>query len=174
MEEEVKPPRKAMDRGVIIGVVAIVINLITVSVYMYQASIMQTQQHAAAWPYLEWLPSFNEEQYFIEISNNGIGPALIKSTRYVVNGQEFPNIDSVFIKLIGTDYFPHLTSTVQNRVLPPGKSIRLFQINDSKWAGIIFDAMRKQKFEFEICYESIYGDQWTCKGVDVAESRCTK
>jgi hypothetical protein len=175
MEEEAKietPATPKRDIGLWVGIMAIAINIITVSVYMYQAHIMQTQQHASAWPYLEWLPSFNEETYYIEITNNGIGPAIIKNVDIRLDDTHYATIDSLFVQLIGTDYFPHYTSTVQNRVLPAGKSIRIFQVNDTKWAGTIFSEMRKHEFKLSICYESIYGDAWTSEGREVTESKC--
>jgi hypothetical protein len=168
--EKSKPKRR--DIGLWIGIVAVVINIITVSVYMFQAHIMQTQQHASAWPYLEWLPSFNEETYYIEITNNGIGPAIIKNVAIELDGKKFPTIDSLFVELVGTSYFPHYISTVQNRVMPPGKSIRLFQINNEKWVGTVYSEIRKHEFKMSICYESIYGDSWTSLGMEVVESEC--
>jgi len=175
MEDEVKTEDKKpekRDLGLWIGIMAIIINIITVSVYMYQAHIMQTQQHASAWPYLEWLPSFNEETYFIEITNNGIGPAIIKNVDIQLDGKPKVNIDSLFVELMGTAYFPHLTSTVQNRVLPPGKSIRLFQIDNDKWAGTVFSKMAEHRFTMRICYASIYGDSWFTEGITVVQSKC--
>lgn len=175
MEEEVKSETTASpkrDIGLWIGIMAIVINIITVSVYMYQAHIMQTQQHTSAWPYLEWLPSFNEETYYIEITNNGIGPAIVKNVSIELDGKPFPTIDSLFVQLIGTSYFPHYVSTVQNRVMPPGKSIRLFQINSEKWVDTVYSEMRKHELKLSICYESIYGDAWTSEGIEVIKSRC--
>jgi hypothetical protein len=175
MEEEDKIEKgkpKRRDIGLWIGIMAIVINIITVSVYMYQAHIMQTQQHASAWPYLEWLPSFNEETYYIEITNNGIGPAIIKNVAIELDGKTFPTIDSLFLELVGTSYFPHYISTVQNRVMPPGKSIRIFQINNAKWAGTVYSEFGKHEFKMSICYESIYGDAWTSEGMEVVESTC--
>jgi hypothetical protein len=161
-----------VDKGLFIGLFAILVNIITVTVYMYQANIMRIQQHASAWPYLEWLPSYNEDQYSIAVSNNGIGPALIQSVELKLNGQPMPNIDAVFEVIMGTSYFPHLISTIENRVLPANASLKLFEINDDQWAGKVFAAMQANKFEFEICYQSIYGDAWTCKGTQVIESTC--
>ncbi len=175
MEEETKnttSPKR--DIGLWVGIMAIVINIITVSVYMYQANIMQAQQHASAWPYLEWLPSFNEETYYIEITNNGIGPAIIKNVVIELDGKPFPTIDSLFVQLIGTSHFPHYVSTLQNRVMPPGKSIRLFQTNSEKGAYAIYNEMQKHEFKLSICYESIYGDAWTSMGIEVTESKCVK
>lgn len=172
MKSKKETKRKA-DTGLIVGIIAIVINIITVTVYMYQASIMQRQQHASAWPYLEWLPTFNEIDGFkIELSNNGTGPALIKSVTIKVNGQKVENMDSLCVKLIGTDYFPHLIGTVQNRVLPPGRTIKSITVENPEWAGKLFLALQNNIFEYEICYESIYGDQWICKGTTVVEGTC--
>jgi hypothetical protein len=164
--------KSKIDTGIWIGLVAIVINVITVSVYMYQAQIMQSQQHASAWPYLEWLTSYNEEQCYIEIANNGIGPAIITTVAVKVNGKQMDNMDSLFTNLIGTTRFPHLTSTVQNRVLPAGKTIRIFQVNNEIWAGKVFMALQASHFELEICYESIYGESWTCSGTNVVKGKC--
>ncbi|WP_416866005.1 MAG: hypothetical protein ACMVP2_27575 [Imperialibacter sp.] len=165
--------KRRADKGLIVGVIAIAINIITVSVYVYQARIMQTQQHASAWPYLEWLAKFNEETgYKLEVKNNGIGPAIIKSVSIRINNKELANLDSMFVQLIGTDYFPHVTSPIQNRVLPPGESMLAFDVKDSEWSEKLYSAVGKVNFEYEICYESIYGDQWTCKGTEVVESKC--
>ena len=174
MEDQNQTEKKTEKRdiGLWIGIMAIVINIITVSVYMYQAHIMQEQQHASAWPYVEWLPSFNEETYFIEITNNGIGPAILKQVEIQLDGKPLTNIDSLFKQLIGTAYFPHLTSTVQNRVLPSGKSIRLFQIDDDKWAHAVFNKMQQHEFNMSICYASIYGETWRSEGINVVKSAC--
>lgn len=163
---------KRIDPGVWIGISAVLINIITVAVYVYQARIMQQQQHTSAWPYVEWLPSFNEETYFMEISNNGIGPAIINNVQIELNGEKMESIDLLFEKLLGTSYFPHITSTIKNRVLPAGKSLRLFQINDQKWAGQVFVALQKQSFTISICYSSIYGDSWVSTGINVSSGPC--
>jgi hypothetical protein len=161
-----------INAGVAIGLIAIVINVITVSVYMYQANIMQKQQHASAWPYLEWLLIFNEESGLrLEVKNNGVGPAIVKHVDVRLKGETL-KIDSLFTELIGTDYFPHLTSLIENRVLPAGGSIKPFHISNLEWAVKVHQALQEQKFELRICYESIYGDQWVSSGTRVEEKAC--
>ncbi len=161
-----------LNAGVIIGVIAILINVITVSVYIYQANIMQKQQHASAWPYLEWLLIFNEEDGLrLEVKNNGVGPAIIKQT-LVRLGDKTIALDSLFSQLIDTDYFPHVTSPIQNRVLPAGASITPFKISNIEWAGKVNHALQARSFKLKICYESIYGDQWVSSGTTVEETIC--
>jgi hypothetical protein len=160
------------DLAVVIGVVALVINIITVLVYMYQAKIMQSQQRASAWPHVEWLLVFNEEQGLkLELRNNGIGPALIKQTKVTLNGETLL-MHSLFVRLMGTDYFPHLTASINNRVLSPQNSIKPFQISDPMWAAKVYTELTSKKFEFSVCYESIYGDKWTTYGTEVVEGVC--
>jgi hypothetical protein len=161
-----------IDAGVAIGLIAIAINVITVSVYMYQANIMQKQQHASAWPYVEWLLIFNEEKGLsLVVKNNGVGPAIIKQTS-VRLGEKPIALDSLLSELVGTDYFPHLTSPIQNRVLPAGASIKPFEISNIEWAGKVYHALQARSFELKICYESIYGDQWVSSGTKVEETVC--
>ena len=161
--------KRRLDTGVIIGLIAILINLITVSVYIYQARIMREQLHASSWPYLEWLMVFNEETGLkLELTNNGVGPALIKDVSMKLNGKKIKS-DSLFIELLGTNSFPHLTSRIDNRVLSSQNSIRLFQVVNSEWAQKIYLKLNSSNFEFYVCYESIYGDRWTTTGTNVTE-----
>ncbi len=161
-----------LDAGVAIGLIAIIINVITVSVYMYQANIMQKQQHASAWPYLEWLLIYNQDDGLkLEVKNNGVGPAIVKNAIAKINGEPIL-LDSLFSRVIGTNNFPRLTSVIQNRVLPANASIRPFQIKNIEWAEKIYYELVAQKFEFKICYESIYGEQWVSSGTTVEKKAC--
>jgi hypothetical protein len=56
----------------------VIINIITVTVYIQQAKIMWQQLHASVWPHLECLASYNESGFYLEIENTGVGPAIIK------------------------------------------------------------------------------------------------
>lgn len=170
MRERTKQAR--LNTGVIIGTIAILINVIAVSVYMYQANIMQKQQYASAWPYLEWLLIFNEETGLrLEVKNNGVGPAIVKHIDVRLRGEP-SNMDSLFSQLIGTSQFPHVTSLIKNRVLPAGGSIKPFQISNLEWASKTYQALKEQQFELRICYESIYGDQWVGSGTRVKNKLC--
>lgn len=157
----------------IVAVIAVVINIITVSVYVYQARIMQSQQNASVWPYLEWRGVYNQNDgYILRIKNNGIGPALIKKATFKVGSRFMSHPDSLLVSVLGTDRFPHLTGNAENRVLPAGESIVMISIKDSKFSELLYMYQHQNKFGFEICYESIYEDAWVTTGVVVNESNC--
>ena len=152
--------------------IAIAINIITVSVYVYQTNIMQLQQYASVWPYLEWRALYNQDDGFrLLVSNNGVGPALIKNQTMRLDGEEIV-LDTLFSRLLDTTYFPHLISEIQNRVLPPGESINMITIKDERWSELFAYRLSESSFEMEICYESIFKEQWICKGTEVVEGNC--
>lgn len=179
-EENLKPtapgvlakPRR-LDSGLMIGLSAIAINIITVFIYMYQANLMLQQQHTAVWPYVEWLPSMNEKDgYYIEVKNTGVGPALIKNVKMKLNGKEIGGLGELFEGLIGTSNIPCYISTLNKRVLSANASIRPFHIPNFTLALRVDSAMRANDFELIVCYESIYGEKWACRGTEVAEGDC--
>ncbi|MEM1406439.1 MAG: hypothetical protein AAGG59_06670 [Bacteroidota bacterium] len=173
MDKQQQPEKKKRDLGLIMAIIAITINLVTVSIYIYQARIMSKQQELAAWPYLEWRSIYNEaDGMSLIVRNNGIGPALVKNTEMRLSGEIMVNQDSLFIQLLGTTRFPHLVGNIENRVLPAGESVKLIQIKDGEYAEKVFHYMLDRNFEFDICFESIYGDRWKCKGLEVIEGGC--
>ncbi len=172
-KESARPPRKPIDRGLVVGLMAIVINITTVSVYVYQTRIMQREQHASVWPYLEWRVIYNQEDGFaLQVANKGVGPALIKSSAIRLEGEEISELDTLVQRMVGETYFPHLRSSVENRVLPAGESINLIRSENLRWSEQLFAAFATRDFEWTICYESIYGEQWQCHGTEVVKSNC--
>lgn len=166
--------RFKLDTGIAIGLAAILINIITVSVYMVQANIMKKQQHASAWPYVEWLLIYNQEEGLrLEVKNNGVGPAIIRKATFLLNGQPMP-LDSMLSQAAGTTNFPRLTAVLENRVIPANGMIRPFQIKKIEWAERMYYETLSEKLELKICYESIYGEQWVSVGTQVEKKACDR
>lgn len=165
--------KSKINTGLLVGIIAIVINIITASVYIYQTQIMQSQQHASVWPYLEWRSYYNDFDGFgLRIKNNGVGPALIKSSQLSVDGKNIEVLDSLFVAVLGTTQFPHITSNIDNRVIPAGESVMLVRTKNLEWGAKLYYKLQEHQFEMNICYESIYGDQWTCSGLEVEDGKC--
>lgn len=172
MEEPTPNKPRKIDTGLVIGLLAVVINIITVTVYIQQAKIMRQQLHASVWPHLECLPSYNESGFYLEIENTGVGPAIIKGVEMKILGRPVASLDSVFYHAIGTDSFPHYVSTVENRVIAAGQKIKPFDVKDSTYAKKLYQGLRKVGFEYHVCYESIYGEAWKVFGTEVVEGGC--
>jgi hypothetical protein len=167
-------PKKKIDTGLLVGLIAIGISIATLSVYIYQARIMQVQQHASVWPYVEW-GTANVDGFYIEVFNKGIGPALIKKAAFRLDGKEVKNLDSLFDKLLGKDRekMSYVTSYIEGRVMAAGESFRPFQISDKRLGQKVDSAFYSRKTRLEICFCSIYNDCWINKGIgEVIEGDC--
>jgi len=108
----------------------------------------------------------------IIVKNNGVGPALIKSSQMSIGDDKFENFAEVFRNLFGTDRLPYLSGKVDNRVLPPGEEIKVLEITRDSVDEVVHYTLLKKQFELKICYESVYGDQWTSYGTNVEEGDC--
>ena len=175
MKEKLPAVRK-FDNGTIIGLAAILINLVTVSVYMYQAHIMQKQQHTSVLPYIEWLYSNAGNEFVISVENKGIGPAFIKNVTMKLDDEEIGSNSALFKKLLGTSSFSFINSTVERRVISPGEKVEMVHVYDSAQAKAIDSLLlwnnSPHKFALEICYCSVYNDCWTTDGTTSKESSC--
>lgn len=163
--------KKKLNVALLIAILALAINIITASIYIYQASIMREEQHAAVWPHIEWGMSYIQDEGFsIRVKNNGVGPALISEANMKFNGQEVPGLDSLLRLAIdtATRKIPHLSGVVENRVLSAGESIKLIKVEAGFWAELLYyNLTSKNEFEYSIYYESIYGQKWVSKGFEV-------
>lgn len=174
MPEGTKTPRKIKTES-IVAFAAIFVSIATLMVYLYQAHIMQKQQHTSVWPYVEWLFNNEKNQFYITVENKGIGPALIKSARLELNGKQMRGNSEFFKVLLGNSNFKFSNSTVEGRVLSPGEKVELFHIYDSAKARAVDSLLRnssEHEFSLFICYCSVYDDCWTTDGITILESKC--
>ena len=166
--------KRKIETGLIVGIIAIAINVITVSIYIYQADIMKTQQHASVWPYVEWVSDYNQiEGYHLHMENNGVGPALIKEVSISYNDEEIEALDTLVARVLGTTDIPHLINELNSKkVLPAGERHNFLIIKNFKWSEQFYYILYQNKLKMSICYESIYGDQWVSIGTDVESGNC--
>lgn len=175
--------KKGIRTELIIAISAIVISLATLCVYIYQARIMihqaelmQSQQHFSVWPHVESSTSVSSKngvpvEAFLEVENKGIGPAIVKKIEVRLNGKIIKN-NQLVPTLLGTDTLNVSTSAVENRVIAPGEKIRAFYLTDSQLILKLATIIQKQKFEYIICYCSVYDDCWTSNGTKVVAGKC--
>lgn len=175
MEEENSKRSFKLKTEYIVALSAIFVSIATLAVYMYQANIMQNQLHTSVWPYVQWSYSNVGKEFYLVVENKGIGPALIKSTRMTLDGNEMGSNSDLFKTLLGNSEFDFINSSVNGTVISPGEKVELFHIYDSasakKLDSLIIQSS-SHKFKYTVCYCSVYGDCWTTNGWDVLESKC--
>ena len=153
MEERVQEPKtRKIDTSLLVGLTAIFISVATLGVYIYQAKIMQSQLHTAVWPYIESSTS-NYQSFYLEVTNKGIGPAIIKNSTWYVNDKEAKSLEEFFELLLGEKKkkMMVISSYVNGRVMSAGESFKPFQVIDSTNMHLVDSAFRTQNVRFEIC-----------------------
>ncbi len=148
----------------VIALMAVIIGLLTMFVYIYQANIMSKQMHAAAWPYLEVSFSSSDNSFLISVQNKGVGPAIIKSAYITADNIRFSEnqkkIDSLMEAITGKKHVLTGYTNIRSRVLSPGDQIAFAEFKDSTTAAMVMPALAKHKVQLTICYCSIYEECW--------------
>ncbi len=152
-----------------VGLSAVLISIVAVGVSAYEASLIRSSQHAAAWPNIQlnrsmfysdgengeriWTLTFNAE-------NVGVGPALIKDFKVTVDGEAYPTWGAA-IKTLDEDAdgLAYGQSSINGTTVPVGRTVQMFQIRHPTLARELYDAM--DSLDFKACYCSIFGDCWT-------------
>ena len=176
--ESDRKPRKRLNTEMIVAIAAIVVSIMTLFVYIYQARIMMDQQHTSVWPYVEWtMTRYNEEaqEFYISVINKGVGPALVKETHLYLGDTlyTFGEYRKFMANLIGEgnrDALWIMYSVVDNRVLAPGEEVKIFHVKN--WKDVRIPAFDFKRITYDICYCSIYDDCWTTDGTISKEGGC--
>lgn len=167
-----KAPR--FDRSDFISLLAVLISLGALGVSLYEARIlreqqqlMQEQQAASVWPYLEHeiVYTYDTEKAGVQfaIANKGVGPARIDTAVIRLQGQTIEDYSA--LSNILRDFFPPDTPFTLSYASPSGvlsadETYRILQVSSPRFPGDA-EYYRKIQLDFQLCYCSIYSDCWT-------------
>jgi hypothetical protein len=169
-----EPPKWKIRSEWVVAFSAVLVSILTLFVYMYQARIMMEQQHASVWPYLEWtITNSAGTELYLSVSNKGTGPAIVKNTELKLDGKIISARD--LVKTLMGDRADSLWvfySQVDLRVLAPGDEIRLFQVKTDNGVRLPKQPSVSKRILYTICYCSVYKDCWTSYGLNVEEDNC--
>jgi hypothetical protein len=164
-----------LDRSDILALSALLISGIALIVSIYEANIMKEQQkimfdqqQAAVWPYVDGHInySFQENSFFISYTliNKGVGPAIIKNGRLIVNDKPLREFEDGIREAV-SPFFPEniipsvSLSLVENKVLSPGEQYQVIKLSSDRFDGDLFLA-ENLAISYDACFCSIYDDWW--------------
>ena len=156
----------------ILSVSAILIGLMTLIVYFIQTRLIIDQQHAGVWPCIE-ITGTNyggkfQQVFKVNITNKGIGPALIKKVVIKYKGKtyrEFSNVYDVAFKSGNYEM-----SSLEGRTMASNETVNPINIPISK-EGYRFSRMfyNHDSIQTKVYYQSVYGKCYVSSGVDAKE-----
>ena len=182
-EEQPKSPR--FDRSDLLSILAVIVSLSALGVSVYEAGIlreqsalMQEQQKAAVWPYMEVVGSYSYNER-VEVKyafkNKGVGPAKIAVYKMSINGEEFSNYEEIsafFKKLLPGAKDLSVVAGGLGGVVAADEKVEVFYLNVDGYPGA-YDIIRDLDIKYEFCYCSIYDDCWYLNSnIDEPETGC--
>lgn len=173
MEDNQNGNIKKIKPELLIALIAVLISFSTLFVYLYQSSIMKTQQKMSVWPHVTFGPSWSSDHLTIDLINKGVGPAIIKNVSIAIDNNQIDGIHEIMNFVPDTLKSEYIySSTWPGQVIMSGEKIQLFQNRNPPTIKYLLELMNEEKLKITICYCSIYQDCWTSNGIEVMEDRC--
>jgi hypothetical protein len=165
----------------LIALGALLISTVAAASSAYQTYVIRKQFSATVWPYLTFITSSSVDKYFeLDVSNAGIGPALIFSaviTRdgKVVERPAAPTAQPAIAAAIDAERTEAKADEVKARargtasmtastlfsgdVISAGAKLELLRVDGKFLARRVMAHARR--FDLTLCYCSLLGDCWT-------------
>lgn len=159
----------------LVAICALITSAMAVFMAWDQGSVMRAQQHGSVYPVLQ-VDGFVRDNgkatsLGINVSNSGVGPALIESVEFYVNDEKTESFD-VYLDALPRGYALDYAA-ISGRALAPGDSVTAISI---QWPNNAFDRSTISRVQadsdtwsLEICYCSVFDRCW--KTTEIGQSR---
>ena len=161
-----------------LAIAAVLISAVTAAALIYQTRVIGDQFAATIWPYLSVGATYDTSGETIEVTNDGVGPALIRSAQLFVDGRAVrawndylkvlrhdPKLRKIFLraetayKAGRVDATVRMSSIGPSSTLRPGESQRLLRIDLPEIVPT--QELVKHSVALDFCYCSLNGSCWT-------------
>src|SRR5579863_2155170 len=79
-----------------IAIAALLVSALTAATLIYQTRVIGHQFAASTWPYLSVSTTLDPQAISLDLANDGLGPALIRSAQLTVDGRPLPSWNAYF------------------------------------------------------------------------------
>ena len=148
-----------------------------------QTEVLQEQLGAQVWPYVSLTEGLSGDTARIGISNDGLGPAILRSLSVAVDGVQRSSYTAMLHAVLGPDMVKRsprgarLGFTIDNgvvgSVMRPGDDSLGFSLTSKRFAPALLQAYRR--ITFRVCYCAIIpGKCWLVESGARSEPRPQK
>jgi hypothetical protein len=161
-----------------IALCALLISAVAAGASAYQTYVIRQQYSATVWPYLTFITSSSTGRYFeLDVSNAGIGPALIRTAVVTRDGRPIKAAASPNAPVaLGVAIEPERTaaqkeeartharsnltisSIVRGDVIPAGSKLELLRVEGEPLVSDVVAHARR--VDLRLCYCSLLGTCW--------------
>ena len=166
----------------LVGLSAMVVGVGSLIVVLYQTQLMRQSQHASALPYLMIALHSNQDYVGMLVSNDGVGPALIRDVRVEQPGRAITGDAYDFYTSLHPDSGRlSVERIVPGRLIPAGATAQVLALSGDAPSRAAFLGELLRSFNvvgiprswyalvhvdhpgtavLAITYESVYGERW--------------
>jgi hypothetical protein len=181
---ETAPPvnERALRLDFIVAIAALLISALTAGALLYQTRVISREYAAAIWPYISVAATYDPNGETIEVVNDGLGPALIRSTQLSVDGKAVsswndylralarePQIRAIFLRsrqafISGSPVRLNITMTSigPSTTIRGGESVTLLKLSFGEAVPVVvMQELLRHPITIDFCYCSLNGSCWT-------------
>jgi hypothetical protein len=142
----------------VIAIVAVVASVGALILGSYTAVLERRHDSASVWPHLELGITYTPQTAGMQVSNSGVGPAIVQSVIVSADGRPLRSWPEAFKILLDAPVRKYSSSSVGDRVIRAGETVNWFALPSDVLPADI--QARLSRIVIEICYASVYDEHW--------------
>jgi hypothetical protein len=158
----------------VVAFCALLISTVAAVATVYQTHVIARQFSATVWPYLSFDLTTSPAQLELDVRNDGLGPAIVRSVTITWQGKRESSLETLFALLASeprsrkaTAAFrrKHQTATLtmstpeRGMVVPANSMHTLLRLDGSELVQNFRSGL--PRLDITLCYCSLTGDCWT-------------
>jgi len=147
---------------ILIAVCALLMSTLATGASWWQSRVVATQLSSQVWPYVAISTTTGPNGLELNMTNDGLGPAVIRSLQLSVDGKPYSTFVAAERALLGPNAPPprgSFASLGEGSVIRIGGSVTLLKIQNAPLVRAILP--QANRIDLRVCYCSILGDCWT-------------
>jgi hypothetical protein len=168
--DETASLRRGIRLDLIIAVCALLMSSLATAASWWQSRVVAEQLSSQVWPYLTFQTTYDPNYVALDITNDGLGPAIVRSVVLTVDGKVYSDPRLAFRRIFRPEKGK---ASAQLRSISPGTVIRagadalLFRLN-AGWASRQY-AAASNRVDLRVCYCSVLANCWLISARDQAQ-----
>ncbi|MFK8007745.1 MAG: hypothetical protein AB8H03_15310 [Saprospiraceae bacterium] len=168
-KEVLTEPQNIIAIGVtVISICALIVSIMQTRIMAEQRVLMHEQAKVSVWPRLEIgrykshsLKDNTIDDYYLNITNGGVGPAIVTDMRVSYNGIIAKKWGHLFQNFNLPDSIPTYrgSSDVNNSIIKIGDEVMFLNLSQNLSLAKYYYKY-EENIKMEVWYKSIYGDKW--------------
>jgi hypothetical protein len=158
----------------VVAIGALLISTVAAVATVYQTRVIASEFSATVWPYVSFDTTYSPSLVEVDVRNDGLGPAIVRSVAITWDGKPQPSLEALFAMLAARN--PRAVSAVRAAVRA-GAAIKL--TTSTPTAGMVIPANAQHeivrmegaalialfrpslhRFGLSLCYCSLTGSCW--------------